>query len=94
MARKQYSEEPEILAESQSQTIGGPTDYRRIINLTPKQMKGLPLGDGTTISMAAGPYSSGDTHISRPVLNKYIGKYLRRLEKEGKIKIEPVRGDA
>ncbi len=92
MAKNKYSEEPEVLAESKSEDTAGPLDYRRIINLSTKQMKGLPLGDGTTVSMAAGPYTSDNSHISRPVLNKYIGKYLRRLEKEGKLRLEPVKG--
>lgn len=81
MAKKQITED-----------IAGPMDLRQIVNLSTKQMRGLSIGDGTTVSMAAGPYTSDGSHISRPILNKYIGKYLRRLEKEGKIRIEPVRG--
>lgn len=94
MAKKQIDEEPEVLAASPTEDIAGPMDYRQIINLTTKQMRGLPLGDGTALSMASGPYTADGSHISRPVLNKYIGKYLRRLEKEGKVRIEPVRGVA
>ena len=94
MAKDKIIEEPEVLAESQSQDVGGPTDYRQVINLTKKHLNGLPVGDGTTISMSAGPYSQDGSHISRPVLNKHIGRYLKRLEKEGKVQIIPVKGDS
>jgi len=91
MAKNNIKDEPEVLAE-QNSNLAGPTDYRQIINLTKKHLIGLPVGDGTTISMSAGPFSADNSHISRPILNKHIGKYLRRLAKEGKVLIEPAKG--
>jgi len=85
MAKKQNIDE-------MAQAIDGPSDYRRVVNLTNRPMNGLPIGDGTTISMTAGPYSKGDTHISRSFLAKYVGSYLKRLAKEGKIQIVADRG--
>ena len=91
MAGKQKIDgEPEVTADVSA--VEGPNDYRQIVNLTRKHLNGLPVGDGTTISMSAGPYSSDGSHISRPILNKHIGKYLRRLAKEGKVAIEPAKG--
>ena len=95
MAKKKIDEEPEGLAEEpMAPATEGPTDYRRAVNLTNRPLMGLPLGDGTTISMSAGPYSKNDTHISRPFLNKWVGSYLKRLEKAGKIMLVAERGGA
>ena len=95
MAKKKIEEEPEGLAEEPTApATEGPTDYRRAVNLSNRSLMGLPLGDGTTISMAPGPFSKDDTHISRPFLNKWVGGYLKRLEKAGKIKLVAERGDA
>ncbi|MFA6198735.1 MAG: hypothetical protein WC734_06340 [Patescibacteria group bacterium] len=95
MAKKQTEYAPEILVEEPTvPATEGPMDYRRAVNLSNRPLMGLPLGDGTTISMSSGPFSKNDTHISRPFLNKFVGSYLKRLEKAGKIKLVPDRGDA
>lgn len=94
MAKKKTDEEPVVAPEPTAPAKEGPMDYRRAVNLTNRAFMGLPLADGTTISLAAGPYSANGSHISRPFLNKWATPFLRRLEKEGKIRLEPTRGDA
>jgi hypothetical protein len=94
MAKKKTDDEQALVEEPMAPATEGPTDYRRAVNLTNRPLMGLPIGDGTTISMAPGPFSKDDTHISRPFLNKWAGgKYLKRLEKTGKIKLVADRGD-
>jgi hypothetical protein len=94
MAKKKTDDEQALVEEPTAPATEGPMDYRRAVNLTNRSLMGLPLGDGTTISMAPGPFSKDDTHISRPFLNKWVGGYLKRLEKAGKIKLVAERGDA
>jgi len=97
MAIKQIVDDPAVTTgqEPAAQATEGPMDYRRAVNLTNRPFMGLPLGDGTTISMASGPFAPNNANISRPFLNKWgKGAYLKRLEKEGKIKLVPDRGDA
>lgn len=93
MAKKTYNSADIVSESSPQDTEATSSDYRIITNMTTKSLMGLPVGDGTTISMAPGPFNVNKKHRSRPVLNKYIGSYLRRLEKEGKITIEPVTGE-
>jgi hypothetical protein len=93
MAKKRIDEEPAAAPEPTAPATEGPMDYRKAVNLTSRALIGLPLADGTTISMAPGPYSSDASHISRPFLNKWATPPLRRMEKEGKIRLEPTRGE-
>lgn len=93
MAKKKTDEEPVAAPEPTAPATEGPMDYRRAVNLTNRAFIGLPLADGKTISMAPGPYSSDSSHISRPFLNKWATPFLRRLDKEGKIRLEPTRGE-
>lgn len=94
MAKKKTDEEPVLAPKPAAPATEGPMDYRRAINLTNRAYMGIPLADGTTISLAAGPYSANGSHTSKPFLNKWATPFLRRLEKEGKIRLEPTRGDA
>ena len=93
MAKKKTDEEPVVATEPTAPATEGPMDYRRAVNLTKKALVGIPLADGTTIAMAPGPYSVDDSHISRPFLNKWGTDFLRRLAKDGKIRLEPTRGE-
>lgn len=93
MAKKKTDEEPVVATEPTAPATEGPKDYRIAINLTSRAYIGLPLADGTTISMAPGPDTASGSHISRPFLNKWTTPFLRRLEREKKIRLEPTRGD-
>lgn len=92
MAKKKTDEEPLAATEPTAPAIEGPKDYRRAVNLTNKPMMGILLADGTSISMAPGPVRPDGTHISRPFLNKWNTAFIRRLEKEGQIRLESVGG--
>lgn len=92
MAKRKSDEEPNVGLvtpdAAPAPASEGPKDYRRAVNLTNRPINGVPLADGTSISMGPGPFSADGSHISRAFLNKFNTPFIRRLERDGKIRLE------